>query len=239
MTMLAAGMGSLVMAVHATNEYCRGQAVAAQHARVTLDRLQRAVRLAEASEQFPGCVVIATTAGGEDFPDTLVVWSPTGPAADPIGLPRVSELAIYCPDPTTPSRLIELREPGSNATCPPVADVAAWAGLIDGIKSSASSVAVELTDRLRTATPGGGGTDLRGCVRFDLFMAPTASQWDQYRGGMLAWKDIAWPLGYYSTRMGMRRVMCQTELQILPGEVSGQAAVPFFGSATLTYELPR
>src|SRR5262245_37896004 len=110
MTMLAAGMGTLVMAVHATNEYCRGQSVAAQHARVTLDRLARAVRQAQANEQFPGCIVIPASIGGEDFPDTLVVWSPTSAVTDPNGLPRVNELAIYCPHAMTPSRLVELRD---------------------------------------------------------------------------------------------------------------------------------
>jgi Tfp pilus assembly protein PilW len=241
MAMLVAGMGSLVTAVHATNAYCRGQAVAAQHARVALDRIDRAVRQATASGEFPGCIVVTDTIGGFDFPDTLVVWSPTTTAATPAGLPRVNELAVYCPDPAAPSTLAEIRSPNNTNACPAVADEAAWATLVASIQTSETSVKVPLTDRLRTATIGGGGTgDLRGCVRFEVLMAPSVSQWSQYRGGTRAWQDIAWPLDCYSTKTGMRRVACQTELQILPGDSSdGQTAAPFFGSSTLTYELSR
>jgi len=237
MAMLVAGMGSLVTAVHGTNGYCRGQAVAAQHARVALDRIDRAMHQAEASGEFPGCLVITETIGGFDFPDTLVIWSPPDNAAAPAGLPRVHELALYCPDPAAPAALVEIRSPNNANVCPAVADEAAWATLIAGIKASESSVKMQLTDRLRTAAINGG---LRGCVRFDVLMSPSASQWSQYRSGMRAWKDIAWPLDYYSTQTGMRRVACQTELQILPGESSdGETAAPFFGSSTLTYELSR
>jgi len=241
MAILVAGMGSLVTAVHGTNAYCRGQAVAAQHARVTLDRIDRAMRQATASGEFPGCIVVTETIGGFDFPDTLVVWSPTANSATPAGLPRVNELALYCPDPLAPNALVEIRSPSNANACPAVADEAAWATLVAGIKASADSVQVQLTDRLRTANISGGGTgDLRGCVRFAVLMTPSASQWSQYRGGTRAWKDIAWPLDYYSTRTGMRRVACQSELQILPGDATdGQTAAPFFGSSTLTYELSR
>jgi Tfp pilus assembly protein PilW len=240
-TMLAAGMGTLVMAVHATNEYCRGQAVAAQHARVTLDRFGRAVRQAHASGQFPGCIVISESEGGEDFPDCLVVWSPTGAAADPAGLPRINELTIYCPDPKKPSRLVELRDPIRTTVCPPITDESGWAALVAGIKASPSATFVELTDRLRTASASGGGSgNLCGCVRFDVLMSPSASDWSRYKSGNLAWKAMGWPLDYYSTQTGMRRVVCQTELQILPGDsAAGETAVPFFGSAILTYELTR
>ena len=238
MALLAAGMGTLVMTVHATNEFCRGQTVAAQHARVTLDRIERAVRQAHASSEFPGCLVIPETVAGFDFPDTLVIWSPTGSAAAPAGLPRVSELAIYCPDRSLPSRLIELRAPTNTNVCPAANDAVGWATLVDSLKSSASSVSVELTNRMRTASVSGGS--LRGCVRFEVLMAPSEGQWSQYKAATRAWKDIEWPLDYYSTQTGMRRVVTQTEIQILPGDSdSAQTAVPFFGSATLTYELSR
>jgi hypothetical protein len=240
MTLLAAGMGTLVMTVHATNDFCRGQAVAAQHARVTLDRIQRAVRTAVASEQFPACVVVPQTVGGYEFPDTLVVWCPSGAAADPSGLPRVNEIVVFCTDPALPSRLVELRAPGNVSVCPAASDAAAWATLVDTLKSSPSSEIIELTDRLRTATLSGGSGELRGCARFHVLMAPSASEWSQYKGGTLAWKDLSWPLDFYSTKTGMRRVVCQTELQILPGDAtSAQAAAPFFGSTTLTDELLR
>ena len=240
MTMLAAGMGTLVMTVHGTNEFCRGQAVAAQHARVVIDRIERAVRTAETSEQFPGCLVVSQGAGGWDFPDTLVVWKPTGSAVDPNGLPRVNELLLFLPDPAFPSRLIELRDSMNTATAPAITDAAAWSTLVASLKASASAVKTELSDRLHTAAVTEGGTDLRGCIRFDVQLAPSAADLAAYRGGSRTWNALAWPLDHYSTRAGMRRVVCQTELQMLPGGAdSAQTAVPFFGSAALTYEIIR
>jgi hypothetical protein len=240
MAMLAGGMGTLVMTVHSTNDYCRGQAIAAQHARVTLDRIDRAVRLAHTSESFPGCLVVREAVGGHDFPDTLVVWSPTGSPADPNGLPRASELVIYCPDPALPQRLIELRDASNATVCPAATNEVGWATLVDTLKSSATATKVELTDRVRTASTGGGSGDLRACLRFRVLLSPSAADWAAYKGGTLAWKDVTWPLDYYSTQTGMRRVVCQSELQVLPSDASAaQVAVPFFGSATLTYELSR
>ena len=237
MAMLTIGMGSLVMTVHATNAYCRGQAIAAQHARVTLDRLDRAVRQARGNREFPGCLVVSQTAGGFDFPDTLVVWSPTGAPAAPLGLPRVSELVLYCPDSANPARLVELRAPGNTNPCPDPADEAGWLALVSAIRSSAQSEKTELTSRLRTAAAS--GNELRGCLRFEILMSPSASDWSQYRAGTLGFKDMDWPLDYYSTQTGIRRVVVQTELQIMPGDESDALAVPFFGSATLTYELVK
>lgn len=239
MTMLIGGMGTLVLAVHSTNEHCRGQALGAQHARVTLDRIQRAVRTAAASEQFPGCVVQSATENGAAFPDTLVVWSPLAAAADPQGLPRVNELVVYCPDPANPSRLLELRDPTDTSTCPAVDNAAAWASLVDGLKSAGSTEVVELSDRLRTAQTS-AGNDPRGCVRFLVLMSPSAAEWAAYRAGTGTWHDLHWPLDSYSSRSGLRRVVCQAELQIVPGDSPAQsAALPFFGSATLNYELAR
>jgi hypothetical protein len=240
MTMLAAGMGSLVLTVHGANEYCRGQSVAAQHARVSLDRIQRAVRTAEASEQFPGCLVVTAAVGSWDFPDTLVVWSPSGTATDPSGLPRVSELVVFTPDPLIPSRLIELRAPSNSSVVPAADNQAAWATLLDDLRSSAASTKIELTDRLRSAAVTNGSNDLRGLVRFRVLMAPSAALWSEFRAGTRDWKDLDWPLDYVSTQSGLRRVVCQTELQVLAdGEDAAQTSVPFFGSAALTYELVR
>ena len=240
MAMLAGGMGTLVMTVHSTNDYCRGQAIAAQHARVALDRIDRAVRLAHSSESFPGCLVVSEAASGHDFPDTLIVWSPSGSPADPNGLPRANELTIYCPDPALPQRLIEVRDADNTTVCPAVTNESGWATLVDTLKASATATKVELTDRVRTASTSGGSGDLRACVRFRVLLAPSAADWAAYKAGTLAWRDMAWPLDFYSTQTGMRRVVCQSELQILPSDASAaQTAVPFFGSATLTYELTR
>jgi Tfp pilus assembly protein PilW len=239
MTMLAAGMGSLVLTVHSANEFCRGQSVAAQHARIALDRIHRAVRTAESSEQFPGCLAVSETAGSWTFPDALVVWSPEGAAVDPSGLPRVGELLIFTPDPLAPSRLLEIRDIGNTATVPAASNTAAWRTLVAGLKSSNASK-TELTDRLRTSPVTNGSNDLRGAIRFQVLMAPSAEYWAEYRASTRTWKNLDWPLDYVSTQTGVRRVVCQTELQILAdGEDAAQTSVPFFGSAALTYELAR
>jgi hypothetical protein len=75
MTMLAGGMGSLVLTVHSANEYCRGQSVAAQHARISLDRIQRAVRTAEAELRAPNnnspVPAVTNAAGWKSLIDSL------------------------------------------------------------------------------------------------------------------------------------------------------------------------
>ncbi|MEX2175598.1 MAG: hypothetical protein WD872_14640 [Pirellulaceae bacterium] len=238
MTLIVGGMGTLVNTVHSTNDFCRGQAVAAQHARVAMDRIQRAVRSAAANEQFPGCVVVADEDGSWNFPDTLVVWSPTAAAPDTDNVPQVNELLIFCSDATNPNVLIELRAPGNTNPAPAAADQAGWQALVDGLKLSTSSDKVELSDRLRTASvsDGAGGT-LRGCVRFHLLIAPSLAEWDD---NGLTWNQLSWPLDFYSTQTGMRRVVCQYELQLLPGDSdASQTALPFFGSAALTYNLSK
>ena len=77
MLMIATAVGTLASAVKSTNDYCHGYTVAAQHARVALSRIERAVQTATASEQFPGCLVVTEQAGSQELPSTLVVWSPT------------------------------------------------------------------------------------------------------------------------------------------------------------------
>lgn len=241
MTMIAGGMGTLVMTVHATNEYCRGQSLAAQHARVATDRMQRAIRGATASDDFPGCLVVAAEVGAWDFPDALVVWSPIGTPVDKNGLPRVKELCLFCTDPNAPNRLLEIRAPANNAIVPVATDQTAWRNLVETLRTSLSVERTELTDRLRTASVQAGmSTNVRGCIRFNLLMGPSLEEWADYRADSLEWDELSWPLDLYSSRRGMRRVVCQYELQLQPGDSeAAQPAIPFFGSAFLSYELTR
>jgi hypothetical protein len=104
-----------------------------------------------------------------------------------------------------------------------------------------------LTDRLRTAPLSGAwssnltAAQLRGVVRFRRVMAPSDSEWSQYRAGTRTWQNIAWPLDSYRSTSGTRTVACQTELQLVAGNMASatSTALPFFGSASLSYELPR
>src|SRR5437773_7261356 len=96
MLLIAAAVGTLASAVKSTNDYCHGYTTSAQHARVGLSRLERAVTNAFATEQFPGCLVVAEQAGSQTLPNTLVVWFPTtSTVANPAGLPLISELDVY------------------------------------------------------------------------------------------------------------------------------------------------
>ena len=71
-------------------------------------------------------------------------------------------------------------------------------------------------------------------------MTPSAADWEDYRDGLLGWTELEWPLDAYSSQAGTRRVVCQTEIQLLQGsEDDAVTAVPLFGSAGVTYELSR
>jgi hypothetical protein len=72
-------------------------------------------------------------------------------------------------------------------------------------------------------------------------MAPSDSDWSQYKAGNKTWQNLPWPLDSYRSTSGTRVVACQTELQIAPGSMSSAAvtAIPFYGSASIQYELAR
>jgi len=248
MLMIATAVGALATTVQTTNSFCQGYTVSAQHARVALSRIENTIQACYANEQFPGFIVVSEQAGGQYLPYTLVIWKPaSGTPANPAGLPLVSELVIYAPDPAHPNELIELSAPTETGTVPAATDMTNWRILTDQLKSSTSTNKVVLTTRLRTAPLTGSysdtlsPSDLRGLVRFRRVMAPTEQEWAQYRGSTRSWQDIAWPLDSYRLTSGTRAVVCQTELQIAPGSMASAAAtaIPFYGSTSITYELPR
>jgi prepilin-type N-terminal cleavage/methylation domain-containing protein len=247
MLMIATAVGTLASAVHSTNDFCRGYTVAAQHARVALSRIERNIQTATANEQFPGCLVLTEQAGPDALPTTLVVWSPTTAAANPMGLPLISEIVVFAPDPAHPNNLLEIRSPTEMSTVPATSDIAGWQTLTNRLRTSAAVSKVVLTDRLRTAPITGDysdsllPTDLRGMVRFRRILAPTEAEFSQYRGGTKTWQSLAWPLDSYRSTSGTRVIACQTELQIVTGTMATAAstAVPFYGSSSITCELTR
>jgi prepilin-type N-terminal cleavage/methylation domain-containing protein len=247
MLMIATAVATLAATVQSTNSFCQGYTVSAQHARVALSRIERTVQAATANEQFPGLIVVTEQAGSQELPSTLVVWRPAGPPANPTGLPLISELVIYSPDPAHPNDLLEIRSPTDNTPVPAATNMGNWRTLIDQLKTSGSTVKVVLTSRLRTAPLAGNYSDsltpadLRGTVRFRRLMAPSDQEWNQYRASTKSWQDLSWPLDSYRSTSGTRAVVCQTELQIAPGSMATAAftAIPFYGSASITYELPR
>lgn len=263
LTLIAGSMGTLALTVQTASDHCQSQNTAAQHARVAGSRIQAAVAGATASEAFPGCAVFSESVGSYTFPDTLVVWRPATVAVDPQGLPRVSELVVYCPDPVAPNRLLEIRKANDASMVPALSNAAAWQTLLASLKTGSGATRTALSQLLRTAstsstnvssgtssggtsssgTSSGSGTNLRGCVRFNLLMAPNSSEWANYRAGTVAWGDLAWPLNLYGSQTGMRRVACQWEIQFDGSSAAvnptALPSVPSFGSATVSYLLNR
>ena len=247
MVMIAGAMATLAVTAHATNIHCRGQVQSSQHARVSLERIEQAMEKAIANEQFPACLVVAEQSSGQLLPQSLVVWSPTGTASDPAGLPLISELVVFSPDPANPNTLLEIRSPSNTSAAPATTETSAWQSLVDSFRTGLTNDRIVLTNQLRTAPLSGAwsnsltATQLRGVVRFRRVLAPTEQAWTDYRGGTRAWQDLDWPLDGYRATSGTRVVVCQTELQIVAGNMAaaGSTALPFFGSASLSYELPR
>jgi prepilin-type N-terminal cleavage/methylation domain-containing protein len=247
MVLIAGGMGSLAMTVHSANDYSRGRIVCAQHARVALDRIEQAIDRGVASEQFPLCLVVSEQVGSQELPQTLVVWSPITTAANPGGLPRVSELVIFAPDPAQPRHFVEFRAPSDTSAVPVPSNVAAWRTLVEGLKASQTTERIVVTNQLRTAPLSGQWTtsltasQLRGVVRFRRIVTPSEQEWSQYKANTRDWDELAWPLDSYRATSGTRTVVCQSELQVIAGDMASaeSTAVPFFGSALRTYELAR
>lgn len=244
MLMVVGTMGGLARTVQQSYEYSEGYGTATQHARIVLDRIAETVRQATANEQFPGCIVVADYDNSVRFPDTLVVWRPAGAPAAPNGLPRYNELVIYCPATDSLNQLIELTVPGKTGTVPAADDAAGWRAAVAALKTDGQKKAVELTDQLRVCLTSNGNSP-RGAARFEVRLRPSAADWAAYEAGSAAWSDLPWVQGIYGTQAGMRQVWVRMELQLAPGSKwtasnpDGAAAVPYFGSASLYYQLPK
>lgn len=247
MVMIAGAMSMLAMTVHSSNDHCQGQTIAAQHGRVILERISRAVAGATANEQFPGAIVVEESVGSLHLPQTLVIWSPESAPADAAGLPRVEELVLFTTDPDQPNVLLEIRDPGNSAIVPAVSSGSSWRTLVATLRAKLSAERIVITDRLRTGAvttpdPGNPAASLRGCLRFVQLMTPAEDEWEDYRAGDLNWDDLGWPLDAYGTQSGTRRVVIQTEVQLSPSDEDEEIAlpgVPFFGSAAVVYHLER
>lgn len=246
MTLMACMTGvlaTLALAMRQGWEHNAGHALAAQHARVALERISRAVSTAMASEDHPGFFVVYETVSSDRFPDTLVVWTPTGAPSNASGPPLISECTFYCPDPAQPNRLLEITAPTDNRTIPltDVLNTTAWRATIAGVKTANSSKRTVLTDMLRTASPTSPATMLRGAVRFMPDLRPSVEEWDNPSYG---WFNLSWPQHLFSQDFGVRQAWVRIELQMMPSEAqasgsSADRAVPFFGSAVLVYTVQR
>lgn len=243
--MIGLTLAGITAAVNTGNDHVAGRATATQHARVTLERIRRTIDQAHGSESFPACVVFADTIGTQHFPDTLVVWQPTTTATNPTDLPTVGELVIYAPAATDAGVLLECTNRSSTAAVPTLSNTTAWFTLIDDFLTSNSASRVELTNLVRTAevrtTALLSSTSAeRAAIRFHVFMTPSETEWTQFRAGTRTWDNVAWPLDFRGANVGVRRVVCQLELQLLPRrDGADDDTLPFFGSFPHTHTLNR
>ena len=253
MLMLAGVLGGLASAVQSSNDYSQGHGTATQHARVALERIARNISQATAVGDHPGFAVVYDQVGPWQFPDTLVIWRPTSAPANPNGPPLIRELVIYCPNPDRPEQLLEITAPADNRSLPlnDQLNQSPWRQILEEIKTSTTSQRVALTDLVRVCSTGGPRTHtsavntLRGAVRFELELRPSAAEWQQFRAGTRTWDSLSWPQGVYGSQTGLRQAWLRAELQLMPGptaardDLEGHQAVPFLGSAALYYELER
>jgi prepilin-type N-terminal cleavage/methylation domain-containing protein len=244
--MVVGTLSTLGSGIQRSYEYTEGHGSATQHARVAIDRINRAVSEATASAQFPGFIVIVAREGIWKFPDTLVVWRPIGAAADPAGLPRFNELVLYCPSQYIPNNLVELTVPSDTRVVPAVTNTTAWAAEIAAIRNNNATQSVTLTTLLRTAAVVDQPPyKWRGALRFEQRLLPSDSEYAEYQAGTRTWTSLSWPQGVCGAKTGMRQAWLRYEIQVVPGaewsvnDPAGQLALPFFGSAATYYQLKR
>jgi prepilin-type N-terminal cleavage/methylation domain-containing protein len=247
MGLVAAGMASLALTVGSASDVSHSQWLVTQHARVTIQRIERTVAGAYATSQFPGFIVVSQTRGTSSFPDALVVWKPEGDPANPDGLPLFSELVIFTPDHDDPTQLLEIQLPLDTRTVPSVDDASTWRVEIDDAKSDLTGIdVVRLTNMLRAETlPEYSSSSPIGAIRFEVVVRPSMDEWDNYVAGSTTWENLPWAQDIHGSSTGLRHAWCRFELQLQDHEASATGGAspdtvyPFFGSAAIFTELKK
>ena len=134
LVMITGAMAALASVVQSSSEASQANAMVTQHGRVALERIERAISSATANENFPGCFVYIEQIEEWTYPDTLVVWYPETTAADPNGSPMIDELVVFCPDPDSPSELLEIRLRNGVGAAPALDDNSGWQMLMAEFK---------------------------------------------------------------------------------------------------------
>lgn len=252
MSMMAAAIGALSVAVQMSSEHALYQNETTQHGRVALERMLRAVRNARANQVFPGVLAIPSMASTGRHSDVLAVWHPADEPVSPEGLPRFNELVVFMPDPDAPNRLLELTFPDDHREVPPVAVAHQWHNELVSLAVSPQTRRVQLTDRLKTGVSSSvtGAPEPRGVVWFSVMLRPSEEEWGEFKAGDLGWNELTWAQSLYGTDNGLRQVWCSIELQLdtpiaagatqsSHAEQTAYETTPFFGSATRYYMLRK
>lgn len=239
--LIAVGIAAMILAATAalvkTSEDAfaenAGNAQALQSGHLCLERIRRLFAESFANELFPGARVVGDPAPSGTVPECLVLWHPDNAPLEPDGLPKVSELIFFYPNPAQPNQLLEVTVPHRAETAPSYEDSAAWRNLINTVRSDGLRKTVTWSDRLRTFELDG---KRRGALRFRIRSRPTFAEWNNTTVG---WRAMAWPQGLFSPQTGLRHVWLSVELQVQtrPGDDSATGAVPLFGSAARMYVL--
>lgn len=240
MAVMSLALATLVAGVRETSDYTQDQGSAVQHGRTAVARIERALRLAHASESFPGAMIVDEVVSSASLPHALAVWSPTSLPANPTGLPLVREILLYVPSNSAPHQLLEIRDAANSSPVPAISNLASWRTLVQSMRTNNSAVRTLITDHLRVVAVGGTSTSQRGMVRFTSLIQPSVSAFSSYRSGTTTWNNLAWPLGCYGTSAGVRVSAFQMELQISTNPADVQAETfPLFGSELVRNVLTR
>ncbi len=165
-----------------------------------------------------GIAIIPTTCGSYQAPTQLVVWSGGsngGMNAQGLKtrLPLASEIVVYTPDPTTPSRLVEVTFPG-NATSVDFRS-AGFNATIASLMQTNGRQSILLCDRLHV-TIGAASVPNVGNIRFEMTTNPSDSQIAAVSVGSQAWNDLPWGQGLVGADRALRTTNIRMELQIDP-----------------------
>lgn len=245
---IVAGVAGM-LAVTVEQGWNAGQAMAdgLQNGRVVRERILQRVQQAYCAETHPGFAVAVTTEGTYRFPDTLVVWSPSGTPANVNGPPKINECIFFCPNPSQPNELLEITAPSDTRDIPLDSTLSGstWLTELETLKSATTSTRVVLTKLLRVAqTNASDASTRRGCVRFEQILGPKATAWSSYRGGTLAWSSVPFAQSIRGTQTGLRQARVRFEIQLMPEggtatDTVQQEAIAVLGSAALYYDLPK
>lgn len=250
MSLVAVAIGTASLTSARLDSVAQGTSDTVQHARVVQDFFRRTVSQAHGSLAFPGLLVLTRSTAMGTFPDTLVVWSPEGNPSDPEGLPRFSELVVFCGHPDRPNELIVVTDRTDNRLVPPKEDTASWRTEIDAFVRQNSDSGIVLTSRVHVFQMGIGSfmadagissttTMRQPSLRFWVEQRPSAAEFDDYGVGRAAWNELRWPLDLYNSETGIVRVRCNVEFQLdVPDSPSGQI-LPFFDGASTSFAVAR
>lgn len=247
---LVGTMSVLAESVRTNATFSGGQNMAVQHAQVVLQRIQRLVNDAYATETYPGVVVVDETVNSFRYPTKLVVWKPSGTPVNPAGPPLISELVIVCPNPSNPGELCEITAANDTRTVQlneTSLNTSTGRALITAVTTATTSVKTQLTPMLRSAaTATTASAAIRGCIRFECELHPTTTELATFRGGTGTWTNLNWVQDVDSSSFGLRQVWLRTEIQLLSeprnsdGSVPTTAStLPFFGSSAIYYPVAK